>query len=623
MLRGEKMKKATKFVGLIVAAVVGISAVSMLAACNDKPETKEYTVTYFDGSTELKKETVKEGERAVKWTPTKENYTFVDWYATPNFAHTFPFDEPITENKSAFAQWASAQQSEDTRTFYIVGSGTSPILMASNWGKGTSDKHKMTKTEGKNEYTYTVDLYEGDKFQFEITGTGDWQNQRGSGYLTETKLSDGTEVFSGAQTIGDNSAYRLDVKCEYSGNYTFTLTTHPDDDTYESNHPSYSEANKEAFNINPLDTISWVRNGDAPEITEKITDYFIKGSGITNWKNMVNASTKMTNNNGVYSLEVYLKANEEFMFASQFTVGADVSEGNVYIRASNLDDASKQYVGGTDNNMTAKASGTYTFTYTKATNVLSVAFNADKTPAAADYYIDGTFAEGVADWSGYCFNEDYKLTEITAGSGVYEIKNVALKADSQIIIQAFKAGSTERGEWGTDGYNGLGSYNYTYLYNGGTAFAAVGGGNNNIKVVTAGSYDITFDSYAKMITIIEHIESKDTLDIYIKGSNINDWKHEWSEEYLFKLSADETKYEFTLTVEADKNVEFGLEKHPKGEKTGYGDYLGAAVMGTSGDANDKFTPASGSNFTCSAAGTYKIVYDIVSGNVDFYAVTNA
>ncbi len=615
------MKRATKFVGLIVASVVCVSAFAVFAACNDDSATKEYTVTYFDGTTELKRETVKEGDKAVKWTPTKENYTFVDWYATPNFAHTFPFDEPITENKSAFAQWTSAVQSEDTRTYYIVGSGTSPILLASNWGKVFDDTTVMTKAADKNEYTYTLDLQKDDLFQFAINES--WHNQRGYGYLDTLELADGTVAFSGTGTIGDNSSFRQNIKCEYAGNYTFTLTTHPDDDTYETNHQSYTEENKEAFNINPLDKITWVRNGDVQNV-EKITDFYIKGKGITNWKDMYNAATKMTNTDGVYTLEVYLKENDEFVFTSTATVGSVVGTGTDYLRASNLDEESKAYVDQNESfNMIAKASGTYTFTYTKATQILSVAFNADKTPAAADYYIDGTFAEGVADWSGYCFNADYKLTETAAGSGVYEIKNVALKADSQIIIQAFKAGSTERGEWGTDGYNGLGSYNYTYLYNGGTAFEAVGGGNNNIKVKTAGNYDITFDSYAKMITMKEHTESKDTLDIYIKGSNINSWSHGWSEDYLFKLSADETKYEFTLTVDAEKSVEFGLEKHPKGEKTGYGDFLGASVMGTSGDANVKFTPASGSNFTCSTAGKYKIVYDIVSGNVDFYAVTNA
>ena len=44
-------------------------------------------------------------------------------------------------------------------------------------------------------------------------------------------------------------------------------------------------------------------------------------------------------------------------------------------------------------------------------------------------------------------------------------------------------------------------------------------------------------------------------------------------------------------------------------------------MGTDGDANAAFTPESGTNFTCSAVGTYKVVYTIATGKVDFYAVT--
>lgn len=618
------MKKAIKWVGFFVIAVVSMLSIAMLSACNntETPKTKEYTVTYFDGNTVLKTETVKEGDRAEKWTPTKQDYVFVDWFATPNFGHKFDFDQAITENKSAFAQWTSAKQTVDTREYYIVGSGTSPILMSSNWGKVFDETTKMTKAADKNEYTYTLDLQVGDLFQFAINEN--WHNQRGVGYLTTLTLADGTEAFSGASTIGDNSSYRLNIKCELAGNYTFTLTTHPDDDTYETNNASYTEANKEAFNINTLDKISWVRNGDVTAPTQVITDFYIKGSGITNWKDMYNDATKMKNENGVYTLTVYLKENEEFMFTSLNTVGTEVGTGTDYLRASNLDDASKAFVDQKPSmNMVAKASGSYTFTYTKATEVLSVSFDGTKTPVPTDYYIDGTFAEGVADWSGYCFNPDFKLAELEEGSGVYEIKNVTLKADSQIIIQAFKAGSTERGEWGTEGYNGLGSYNYTYLYNGGTAFAAVGGGNNNIKVLTAGSYDITFDSYAKMITMVEHIESADNLDIYIKGSNINSQSHGWSADYLFTISEDETQYEYILTVEEGKAVEFGCEKHPKGEKQGYGDYLGASIMGTSGDANDKFTPEAGSNFTCSVAGKYKVVYVIATGEMNFYALPNA
>ncbi len=598
------MKKAIKWVSLIIASAVCASSVAMLAACvHDVPKTAEYTVTYYDGTNVLKTEKVKEGGTATKWTPTKDDYTFVDWYATPNFAHLFKFDEPITENKSAFAQWTSAIQSEDTRTFYIVGSGTSPVLRASNWGKDTTDLHKMTKTEDKNEYTYTLDLNKDDKFQFEITGSGEWQNQRGVGYLDKLTLENGTTAFSGSSTIGDNSSYRLDIKCEYSGNYTFTLTTHPDDDTYETNHPSYTEANKEAFNINPLDKITWVRNGDVSEVVDVITDYYIKGATITNWKDMYNAATKMTNKNGVYTLEVYLKENEEFMFSSQYTIGTEVSTGTDYLRAGNLDEASKAFLDKKpSDNMVAKATGTYTFTYTEATKVLSVAFDAEKAPQAADYYIDGTFAEGVADWSGYCFNEQFKLKETSAGSGVYAIKNVALKADSEIIIQSFKAGSTERGEWGTESFNGLGSYNYTYLFGGGEAFTLVGGGNNNIKVVTAGTYNIMFDSYAKMITI-EDANSVD--DAYIVGTMTGEGGWKVSPEWKMTLGADNT---YSIEVTLAENDGFGI-RVMQGDTTTQKYWFGASLVSGEPAGFD----VSGSNITCKTAGAYVITCTVTDG----------
>lgn len=590
------MKKATKWAGIIVASAVCVTSVALLAACDNSGDNKkEYTVTYLDGTTVLDTQKVKEGEKATKWTPDKPDYEFVDWYATPNFVHLFEFDKPVTENKSAFALWTSANQSEDTREYYIVGSGTTPILMTSNWGKVLNDDMKMTKTAGKNEYTYTIDLQVGDLFQFAINES--WHNQRGVGYLDKTALDDGTEVFSGSNTIGDNSSYRLNIKCEYQGNYTFTLKTHPDDDAYETNHSQYTEANKEAFNINPVDRISWVRNGDASQTAQKVVDYYIKGAGITNWKDMYNAATKMTGNNGVYTLETYLKENEEFVFTTLFTVGTEVGTGNIYVRSDNLDEAGKTYIGSNDShNMIAKASGTYTFTYTEATQTLSVAFNAAKVPAAADYYIDGTFAEGVADWSGYCFNADYKLTQ-KGETGVYEIKNVALKADSQIIIQAFKEGSTERGEWGTDGYNGLGSYNYTYLFGGGDNFKAFSEDNKNIKVITAGTYNIAFDSYAKIITIED---ANAVNDAYIVGS-MTGGGNGWQVSADWKMTFDKSTNTYTITATLAEEAAFGV-RIMQGATTTQKTWLAASAV----DGSPAGFDLSGSNITCKTAGTYII-----------------
>ncbi len=628
------MKKCKK--ALIAALCLAVGACSLIACRPDAPSDDDgdkITVTYYDATgtnkpsemTVLKTEKIERGGVAERYTPTKDDgYEFVNWFATPSKSHKFNFEEEINEDISIYAGFS--KYVADTRDFYVIGAGKSSVLLdgwefvkdEAAWN-AKKDAHKFTKTEGKNEYSFTLDLREND--QFVIAATAEYHYKHGAGYLSSFKLDNGTEVFEGQGSVYDDSAWGRNILVKHSGNYTLTVTTHPNEDWFDENGNNYTEDRKEVYARNPYDTIEWVRNGDCLEELEVVTNYYIKGAKITDWKDMYNAATKMTEVNGIHSLSIYLAKDEEFMFTSTNTVGEETGAGAEYLRSDNLDEDSKAYLDENDKmNMIAKANGMYTFTYDPETGVLSVTFDADAQRPATDYYIDGTFAEGVENWNGYCFNEAFQLKETAAGSGVYSIKNVAMKADSEFIIQAFKAGATDRGEWGTESYNGLGSYNYTYLYGGGDAFSAVGGGNNNIKVKTAGSYDITFDSYSKMITVVAHSESADTLDIYIKGSNINGWSHGWSEDYLFTISEDEKTYEFTLTVEDGKAVEFGCEKHPKGEKTGYGTFLSASAIGEDGDANESFVPETGTNFTCSVAGTYKVVYTIETGKIDFYTV---
>ncbi len=598
--------KTIKFISVLLIAIL---CLPVFASCTPiEPEVETFTVTYYDGETVLKTESVKKGGKAIEWAPVKEGYSFIDWYGEPTMTHEFDFNLEITANTSVFAGFSAAAIA-DQREFAIVGSGTSPLLLSSNWGKVINDEHKMSKSPDKNEYTITLDLNEGDQFQFAINTA--WENQRGFGYLDTLTLTDGTVAFSGAGTIGENSAKRNNIKVELAGNYTFTLITNPADDTYESNHPSYTEAGKENFNINPYDKIVWVRNGDSSSTVETLTDFYIKGAGITGWADVYSPATKMSNNNGVYTLEVYLKADEEFMFTSIVTVGDQTSTGTEYLRASNLDEASKAYVGGTTGNMKALAGGTYLFTYTASTKVLSVTFDANKVLADADYYIDGTFAEGVADWSGYCFNSTFKMIETSEGSGIYEINNVALKQDSQIIIQMFKAGSTERGEWGTESYNGLGSFNYNYLVNGGEAFSAVGGGNNNIKVLVGGNYNISFNEYTKIMTITK--AEPVHYDVFIKGG-MNSWDHAFNADY--QLAMDGDSYQIVLNFEA--GWEFGLVGYQSNAHVGYGDWIGKANIGTSGDANAIFIQEGANNLKCSVAGTYKIIYNKTANTVDIY-----
>ena len=265
---------------------------------------------------------------------------------------------------------------EDTREFAIVGSGTSPVLLESNWGAVIGDAQKMTKEESDSEnvYTITLDLSEGDQFQFAMDSS--WGDQRGYGYLDTIEL-DGMDYFENSGSLGDTGVKRSNIKCAVAGNYTFTLTTYPGEDTYETDNANYTEENREAFNINPDDTITWTYNGASENAGGDVqTDYYIKGAIVTGWEDVYSDETKFTEQDGTYTLKIDLTEGDEFMFTSMVTVGDTSSAGTEYIRYTNIgggDDASLSHVTeGGGENLIAAESGTYVFTYDPTEQVLTV-----------------------------------------------------------------------------------------------------------------------------------------------------------------------------------------------------------------------------------------------------------
>lgn len=617
------MKKMHKAVVSVLCIAVGACA---LAACGNNDDNKnkdtQYTVTYYDATGKtttsempvLKTEKVDKGTKLTAYTPTKEGgYEFVDWFATPSKSYSFDFSTEITANTNIFAGFTKYQA--DTRTYYVVGSGTSELLFASDWGKTITDDHKLTKAADKNEYTITMDVKSGDQFQFVIDST--WANQRGVGYMRKFD-ENGTTMFSGQGSVYSESLKTSNIKCEYDGNYTFTLKTYPGDDYYNTAGNGYTEDRKEIYNMGTYDRIEWVRNGDVVNNSITVTDFFIKGASITDWKDMRNADTMMTRNGNKYTMSVYLKEGDQFMFASRVTKiengETTYTSGSEYIKSNLLDAAGQQLVGGyteSGGNMTAKASGTYTFEYDGAATTLKVTFEAG-TPTALDYYVDGT---AINDWGAFVSAPaDYKLVETSAGSGVYE-GTFTLKAGKEFQIRACTAGETP-----TQANTASKLYQYNHLASN-AAFTAMSDDNNNIKVGTAGEYVISFDSYSKIITITAN--SPDKFDVYLKGLKVTNsaqtestWSHNFADEWRMTYNADANTYEITVTVEA--GAEFGLEKFGKGASEGYGTFINTTKLGTGGDGNSNF--GTDGNFKATAAGKYKIVYSVANDTVDFYAV---
>ena len=608
--------KKLKWIAMALVLVLGMAA---FAACKqDEPETPFFTVTYYDGTTVLKTEEVEEGGYATYWEPeAKEGMEFSDWYVDAGLNRVFDFEgEAITADKSLYAGYV-AVGTDDTRTWAIVGSGQGDILSSSAWGTVITDVHALEKTEGENEFTITLDLYEDDQFQF-ATDTS-WMNQRGFGYIPladRTMTVDGEEVtpFSGGGGIGETADKQSNIIVEYSGNYTFTLTTYPDEDYYDDN------VNNGLVSISNFDTITYEYNGPAAELSSTVTEFYIKGQDITQWGDLYNPATQMTRVGSTYTLTVYLKAGDQVMFTS-LNVDRETGEstvGTTYINVTNLDEESASLFTAAGNNMTVNTSGEYTFTYDADSKTLSAALDEDATLVQADYYLDGSF--GGLSWNQSFYDPDYKFA--AAGNDVYTLDGIELAAGDEIVIQSFTQGATE------ESGEKLAAYNFRYYRGTDGAFEAADADNNNynIAVVTAGTYNIEFDAYAKIITIVP-ADMQHT--VYIKGSFVEGWKitdenGELIDDYKLEETSDGV-FEITMTI-TDEMVngatwQAGLQLDTT---TGSdGTFIGAGALGedAADNANALFRPETGGNLTSTTAGTYRFVYDLNTGELNIYEVT--
>ena len=603
----------------IVMALVLVLGMAAFAACKqDEPETPVFTVTYYDGTTVLKTEEVEKGSHATYWEPeAKEGMEFSDWYVDAGLNRVFDFEgEAITADRNLYAGYV-AVGTDDTRTWAIVGSGQGDILSSSAWGTVITDVHALEKTEGENEFTITLDLYEDDQFQF-ATDTS-WMNQRGFGYIPladRTMTVDGEEVtpFSGGGGIGETADKQSNIIVKYPGNYTFTLTTYPDEDYYDDN------VNNGQVSISNFDTITYEYNGPAAELSSTVTEFYIKGQDITQWGDLYNPATQMTRVGSTYTLTVYLKAGDQVMFTS-LNVDRETGEstvGTTYINVTNLDEESASLFTAAGNNMTVNTSGEYTFTYDADSKTLSAALDEDAAPLQADYYLDGSF--GGLSWNQSFYDPDYKFA--AAGNDVYTLDGIELAAGDEIVIQSFTQGATE------ESGEKLAAYNFRYYRGTDGAFEAADADNNNynIAVVTAGTYNIEFDAYAKIITIVP-ADMQHT--VYIKGSFVEGWKitdenGELIDDYKLEETSDGV-FEITMTI-TDEMVngatwQAGLQLDTT---TGSdGTFIGAGALGedAADNANALFRPETGNNLTSTTAGTYRFVYDLNTGELNIYEVT--
>ena len=292
-------------------------------------------------------------------------------------------------------QWQSSKQ--DTRQWTIAGSSSAGGPLAEiGWNGGPiAGKNVLTKTEGKNEFKITLNLYKGDQFQFCIQDAeGNWNTNdaegggaRGGQYLEKNEY-----MAAPGTGLGDG---QVNITVNVSGNYTLTLTTDADDKN--------------------VGAITVVRNGDAPAVTIDRSDYtwYIYGnskattttaesvlSGM-NWGakvdklqyspyEMFKISDNEADGTGTWTQTWTLAEGDEFLLAYctlKEEGGIRAEDGTMFyytnITEFNGDNACFKKSDGMGSNIVVVKGGTYTFTLTvtldATTNTLKGAIEVDKT----------------------------------------------------------------------------------------------------------------------------------------------------------------------------------------------------------------------------------------------------
>ena len=385
---------------LTMAAVMVLTlSVGIASACTGQPE--EYTVTFYDGTTVITTREVEEGGKVAEFEPIdvdyeKEGYVFNGWYATSDFTHDWSFDTVIDKDTNVYSMWSSSK--EDTRQWLIAGSSSAGGPLAEiGWNGGPIEGENgniLAKTEGKNEFTITINLYAGDQFQFCIQdedGVWNTDDSNGGGARGGQYLVENDYMSAPGTGLGDG---QVNITVSVSGNYTLTLTTDAEDKNVGS--------------------ITVVRNGDAPAVTVDRSDYtwYIYGNSAaetsaesvlagTNWGaevdslqysayEMLKISDNEADGTGTWMQTWTLAEGDEFLLAyCMLKEGGGISaqDGTMFyypdIDEFNGEDAAFKKADGMGSNIVVVEGGTYTFTLTVTlnaeTNTLEGSIEVDKT----------------------------------------------------------------------------------------------------------------------------------------------------------------------------------------------------------------------------------------------------
>lgn len=207
-----------------------------------------FTVTFdSQGGSAVASQTVSYGEKATKPSdPTKEGYTFGDWYEEAEGVTKFDFDTPIKSNWTLYAKWltgggttseSESQTSEETSSqetsseisthghgpegstlanWYLCGVGS---LWGENGWEPSGGVQLFTNPAAENDKGCILELplEAGDYFKVTDTNKTSW-------YGYDKVKTEGTGCVGASHFEGVNDGYDgQNIKCKVSGTFDFYI----------------------------------------------------------------------------------------------------------------------------------------------------------------------------------------------------------------------------------------------------------------------------------------------------------------------------------------------------------------------------------------------------------------
>ena len=467
-------------------------------------------------------------------------------------------------------------------TWYVAGSGITEPLKSSSFGNNLTDAQKFTKGEDAHTFVMTLDLAPGDMFQVVAN----------KNYAMAHSYSDIVEPGEGKDATftlaGDN------IRVEKAGNYTLTLTLDP---------------------VSPVgDTITWVRNGDIVQELPVAFDVFMKKSPETGteWTISDRHSTGTDGMaEGVVEFRTYFSVDQKFCFiyydpgVPDEEVGSHNNPGMLITGL--MKGTAGQYnanFGVEENDFLCNVAGFYVIRvdFTSGAPIVDFVEYQENVPEF-EAIIKGNALE--VGWDG---SEKVQSSEAKVEMIVEFIKTGAENlSDGQFGFAWWdESTTTSHGNW-------IGVANIGTKGNANSLFVSADDANNFVASVT-GTYKVVIDM-STGTPVVDFYEPD--WQVIIKGTAFDVG---WSGSDRLPVFGNR----FELEYEFIEGGEFGLTVYGEGADPKYGDYIGWAYLGTSGDANEFFSQQAGggNNIICNKGGTYKIVIDF-SGDeyvLDFYLV---